>query len=112
MPINARQKGARGERYVANWLRENFNCPTAKRGQQYCGLAGNADVIEGFPDTHIEVKFVQSLNISKAMDQSIRDCHDNIPIVIHKKDRQDLYITLRAGDLEQFCRAVLKVSKE
>jgi hypothetical protein len=111
MPINSRQKGARGERQFAQWLRENFNCPNAKRGQQYCGLAGNADVIEGFPNTHAEVKFVQALNVSKAMTQAIRDCKPGcIPYVAHKKNREEMLITVQAKDLEAFAKAVISVS--
>lgn len=104
--MNSNQKGKRGERFVANWLKENFGC-NAKRSQQYCGANGDADVIGGFPNTHCEVKFVEALNIQKAMQQAVADCGDTIPYVIHKKNRQDLLITVRADDLRAFCQAVM-----
>ena len=50
-----REKGKRGERELAGILRDyGYNC---RRGQQYCGTSGDADVI-GLPDVHIEVKRV------------------------------------------------------
>ena len=49
--MNSRQKGARGERELAGILRDyGFD---SRRGQQYCGLNGDADVI-GLPGIHIE----------------------------------------------------------
>lgn len=42
-----REKGKRGERELAGILRDyGYNC---RRGQQYCGTSGDADVI-GLPD--------------------------------------------------------------
>ena len=103
--MNSRSKGARGERYYANWLKEHFGLD-ARRGQQYCGLAGNADVVGGFPNTHAEVKFVEALSITKAMDQAVRDCGSAIPYVAHKKNRSELLITVRGIDLLEFAKSV------
>lgn len=48
--MNSRSKGARGEREVAGILREyGYPC---RRGQQYSGANGDADVV-GLPRTHI-----------------------------------------------------------
>ena len=105
--MNSRAKGKRGELEYAKWLRDNFDLPDARRGQQYCGLEGNADVVNGFPQTHAEVKFVESLNLHRAMGQAVADCGDAIPYVVHKKNRQDMMITVRAGDLHGFCKAVV-----
>lgn len=102
---NSRQKGKRGEREYAKWLRDNFGLD-ARRGQQYCGLAGNADVVGGFPNTHAECKWVESLNLQRAMAQAVADCGDAIPYVVHKKNRQDMMITVRASDLKEFSLAV------
>ena len=39
--MNSRQKGARGERELANLLKEHgYN---TRRGQQYCGANGDAE---------------------------------------------------------------------
>jgi len=103
---NSRAKGKRGELEYAHWLQDNFGL-NARRGQQYCGLAGNADVVGGFPNTHAECKWVESLNLQRAMMQAVADCGDAIPYVVHKKNRQDMMITVRASDLKDFCTAVV-----
>ena len=51
MGKSQREKGKRGERELAGILRENgYEC---RRGQQYCGAAGDADVV-GLSGIHIE----------------------------------------------------------
>ena len=70
---NSRRKGASGERELAKKLREYGY--EARRGQQYCGSNGDADVV-GIPGIHIECKRVEALNIEKAMQQSISDSKD------------------------------------
>jgi hypothetical protein len=109
--MNSRRKGKRGELCVAHFLKEHFGLQ-ARRGQQYCGANGDADVVGGFPNTHCEVKFVESLNITKAMGQAVADCGDAIPYVFHKKNRGDLLITVRASDLKDFCKSVVNTINE
>ena len=106
--MNSREKGKRGERYYANWLRDNFNL-NARRGVQYAGGQDSPDVVGGFPDTHVEVKFVEALNIQNAMEQAIRDAGTNVPYVAHKRNRKEMLITLRADDLARFCTSVHSV---
>ena len=61
---NSRAKGCRGEREIAKILREYGY--EARRGQQYSGFNGDADVV-GLPGYHIEVKRVENLNLDKAI---------------------------------------------
>ena len=94
--MNSRQKGARGERELAELLRSYGY--EARRGQQYSGANGDADVtgVDGF---HIECKRVEQLNIYKAMEQSERDARDGeIPIVCHRKDRKGWLVTIKFDD--------------
>lgn len=93
---NSRSKGARGERELSNKLKEfGFN---TRRGQQYCGANGDADVV-GIDGIHIECKRVQSLNLSKAMKQAESDARDGeAPMVFHRKDREPWYVTMRFED--------------
>jgi Holliday junction resolvase len=96
--INSRQKGASGERELANILRKEygFEC---RRGQQFCGKNGDADVI-GLPYMHIEVKRVEKLNIDDALAQANRDRRaGKIPAVFHRKNRTKWKVTL---DLQDF----------
>lgn len=96
MSVNSRRKGAKGERELANKLKEcGFN---ARRGQQYSGANGDADVV-GVPGVHIECKRVENLNISKAMQQSERDApKGKTPMVFHRKNREPWYVTMRLED--------------
>lgn len=58
--MNSREKGCKGERELAKILRDYGY--TAKRGQQYSGANGDADVV-GITGVHIECKRVERLNI-------------------------------------------------
>jgi len=82
--VNSRQKGASYERHVAGLFKaEGYD---ARRGQQFCGINGDADVI-GIPGIHIECKAVERLNLYDAMAQAKRDAREGeIPVVIHKKN--------------------------
>lgn len=67
MGKSQREKGKRGERELAGKLRDHgYDC---RRGQQFCGTSGDADVI-GLPGIHIECKRVERLNLQEAMEQS------------------------------------------
>ena len=96
MNLNSRQKGARFERSLANILKEyGYDC---RRGQQYCGANGDADVI-GLKGIHIEAKAVERLNIYEAMEQAKRDARENeLPAVFHKKNRKEILVTMTLKD--------------
>lgn len=90
----SREKGKRGEREFAALCREYGY--DARRGQQYSGTGGD-DVI-GLPAVHIEVKRVERLNLYEAMAQAVRDSHGGMPMVAHRRDREDWLVTMRADD--------------
>ena len=81
---NSRNKGANGERELANKLKEHgFD---ARRGQQYCGANGDADVT-GLPGVHLEVKRTETLRLYDALAQAKRDAKpDEMPVVVHRKN--------------------------
>ena len=94
--INSCAKGARAELALAKVFREHGY--EARRGQQYCGANGAADVV-GLPFIHVECKAVERLNIFDALAQSVRDAKDGeIPIVCHKKNYTDWLVTMRIED--------------
>ena len=96
--VNSRQKGKRVERLWRDQLRE-AGFLKAFRGQQYCGAAGNADVVcPELPWAHFEVKGVQNLNVINAMKQAINDCGEKTPVVAHKKNGEPWLITMLAAD--------------
>lgn len=100
--MNSRQKGAAGERELANVLKE-YGYDT-RRGQQYSGINGDADVV-GIPGLHIECKRVEKLNLDAALEQSKRDAREGeMPVVIHRKNRQEWKVTLSLKDFIELYR--------
>ena len=96
MAINSRQKGKAGELELAHIL-QSYGYDT-RRGQQYCGANGDADVV-GLPGIHVECKRVENLNIDKAMAQAQHDAKDGeTPVVMHRKNRQAWKVTMTLGD--------------
>lgn len=94
--LNSRAKGAKGERELANILKDRGF--TARRGQQYSGANGDADVV-GLPGVHIECKRVERLNLEDAIKQSNVDAREGeIPVVIHRKNRGKWNCTLSLDD--------------
>ena len=101
--INSRDKGAAGERELANLLKE-YGYGT-RRGQQFCGNDGSADVV-GLPQIHIECKRVERLNIYDAIEQAksnaaakylpFDEC--NLPAVFHRKNRHEWLVTMTLED--------------
>lgn len=82
--MNSRDKGCRGERELANKLKEyGFDC---RRGQQFCGANGDADVV-GLDGIHIEVKRTERLSLYDALSQAKSDAREGeMPVVVHRKN--------------------------
>ena len=100
---NSRQKGARAERQLAKELRK-FGYE-ARRGVQYCGANGDADVT-GLEKIHIECKHVERLNIHEAMEQAKRDAREGEkPVVMHKKNRTEWLVTMPLYDWIELYKA-------
>lgn len=98
MAVNGKQKGAKGERELAKKLREH-GYTNARRSQQYCGVNGDADIVEALPNIHIECKRVERLNLYDAMAQSKRDAkEDELPAVFHRKNRSKWLVTMELDD--------------
>ena len=118
MSINSRRKGVVGEVEISHIL-NGYGYET-RRGQQFSGANGDADVV-GLPGIHLEIKRVERLNIDKALEQSIRDTYadeirqgtDLIPVVMHrsnsdrKKDstKGTWKVTLRLDDFMKLYQA-------
>ena len=102
----SREKGKRGERLFAKLLREHGY--DAKRGVQYQGSPDSPDVV-GLPGVHAEVKFVEKLNLHSAMEQSKRDAgEDEMPLVAHKRSREEWLVTMRFTDWIEIFKAYEK----
>jgi len=104
----SRQKGAQGERDVANMLKPIY--PEAARGgllQSQYGKDSNACDVEHTP-WFIEVKRGARPNIQGAMDQANDATDGRPPLVITRKDRGQWLATL---ELDRFIH-IIKILKE
>lgn len=82
----SRNKGKTGERELANILKEHGY--DARRGQQFCGANGDADVV-GLPGVHIEVKRTETLSLYPALEQATQDAREGeIPVVFHRRNHK------------------------
>lgn len=109
--MNSREKGKRGERAAAHQLRKHGY--DARRGQQFSGANGDADVV-GLPGYHIEVKYTSSGHgkLYEWVEQARRDSRDGEkPFVMHKKvSKNDRGLPwLVTMDFEDFIELVEKV---
>lgn len=93
----SRDKGKRGEREVAQILREHGY--DAHRGQQYKGGADSPDVV-GLPGFHIEVKRTEQARVYDFMEQAkAESAVDEIPIVIHRQNNKEWVVFMTLDDL-------------
>lgn len=93
--MNSRRKGKDGELELAKVLRAHGY--EARRGVQYHGGADSPDVV-GIEGLHIECKRVEALNVYAAMEQADRDCGENVPVVMHRKNGKPWLVTMHLGD--------------
>ncbi len=84
MTINRKTKGAVYEREIARKLREyGYN---ARRGQQYSGANGDADVV-GLEGVHLECKRTERTDLYGWLAQAERDAREGeLPVVVHRKN--------------------------
>ena len=93
---NSRDKGKKGELEIAHVLQERGY--DARRGQQYCGASGDADVV-GVPGLHIEVKRTERPQIYKYMDQAMNDAREGeLPVIFHRQSKKKWLAILDMGD--------------
>lgn len=105
MGKTSRDKGKRGERELANALK-NLGYE-ARRGQQYSGTETSADVV-GLPGVHIECKRTEQLRLYDALEQAETDAGDSgdIPAVFHRRNKKPWVVVMRLDDwLELYRKA-------
>nr|DAP18158.1 MAG TPA: HOLLIDAY JUNCTION RESOLVASE HOMOLOGOUS RECOMBINATION [Caudoviricetes sp.] len=100
--INAKQKGARFERELADLFRK-MGYADARRTAQYCGNTGDASDVVGLPGIHVEAKHQETMRLYDWMAQAKRDSDGNseLPAVFHKKNRADILVTMTLEDWMQ-----------
>lgn len=92
-----REKGKRGERELAELIRE-FGLE-ARRGVQFKGGAGSPDVVCEIEGVHIECKRTEALSLYEAMGQAEADAGFKIPVVFHRRSRKPWLAILHATEL-------------
>ncbi len=99
--MNSREKGKRGERQAAKaWAKQMGG--QARRGEQYSGGGDSPDIVHGYPNIHLESKYVEQGNPYTWMQQAVEDAGDKVPVVLHRRNRQDWLVILRLDDVQRF----------
>ena len=96
--INSRDKGAVYERELARLFREHGY--DARRGQQYSGANGDADVV-GLPHIHVEAKRRKngSVTIYDWLTQAVCNAREGeLPAVFHRCNRRSTIVVMRVED--------------
>ena len=99
--MNSRDKGKRFELLISHKL-QDYGFP-ARRTAQYCGNSGDASDVVGLPGIHIECKAQEQMRLYEWMEQAVRDASAAgpvfpLPIVIHKRNKMDILVTMRLDD--------------
>lgn len=96
-----RQKGKRGERMAAKAVSASLGVQ-ARRGVQFKGGADSADIEVQIPGVHWEVKFVEREAVRSWMAQARAECGAGVPVVLHKRSREEWLVTLPLERLYEF----------
>lgn len=97
MGKSSQTKGAGGERELAALLQQR-GYQVERGGSETFGTVPD---IVGLSGIHIEVKRVERLNVSEAMQQAIRDAArfgDGAPTVFHRRNRHPWLVTMLLDD--------------
>ena len=111
--INSKDKGKRIELLVSNWLKDR-GCLSARRSQQYNGIAGTSDVLaDELPNVHIECKGTTSPTIPRCLLtkentkkpgwilQVVRDCpKDRSWVIFFKANNHDLITIIDTNEFK------------
>lgn len=92
----SRNKGCRGERELANLLRDQYGYET-RRGYVF---QHESDLV-GLPGIHVECKRKERLSVYEAMEQAIEEAdkrQDGLPTVFHRRDRHEWLVIMRLTD--------------
>ena len=100
--INSKQKGKSGELEFCHECEKYGFTDVVRTAQTNGKLVNSLADCEGLEDIHIEVKRVESLNIDKAMEQSVRDLETKkekkLPAVFHRKNHKKWKCTMYLED--------------
>ena len=81
---NSKRKGTVAERELAN-IFTAAGVPS-RRSVQYCGRAGDADIVCDHLDLHIEVKRTERFSLTEAIAQASTDSNGKPWIIVHRSN--------------------------
>ena len=81
---NSKRKGTVAERELAN-IFTAAGVPS-RRSVQYCGRAGDADIVCDHLDLHIEVKRTERFSLTDAIAQASTDSNGKPWIIVHRSN--------------------------
>lgn len=92
--MNSRNKGKEGERELAKYLQTHGY--DTRRGQQYAGINGDADVV-GLDGIHIECKRCEQVRDEAFLKQAERDARKGeLPTVWYRRNREKWKVLMRS----------------
>ena len=94
--MNSKRKGTAGENELAEFLR-GYGIRAYRTNQIFTSGKNNPDVCAEIAGRkiHVEVKRVEKLNISEAMNQAMKDASpDSLPVVAHRRNREKWLLTI------------------
>ena len=94
----SRNKGKTGERELAHELTQVLGV-SARRGVQFQGGTDSPDVVADLPGIHIECKRTERFRLYEALEQAVEDAGNNVPVVLHRQNRQPWVAVIRLDDL-------------
>jgi hypothetical protein len=110
---NSRNKGKVGEREAAKELGLILGLALS-RGAQHKGGPTSPDITlaDGYhiPGLHFEVKRCENTSIKSWFKQAAKEAPDgSVPVIWHKKNRQDSVVMMRTHDVARFAHNVFKL---
>ena len=107
----SRNKGKTGERELCRKLERILPDTNWRRSQQFCGAAGDADVI-GVDGLHVECKRVEgyTTTVYKWLEQAVEDAKvSDVPLVCHRQNGQDWIGLIYLDDLPKLYKVLKRV---
>lgn len=107
--VNSRAKGARGERFARDKVREFWGAKRCVRTAQVSGKL-SSDLSYALPGWHVENKFLRRIGICRAMDQAIADAAQRreLPVVLFRENNGPLYVMFDIENTEAFVGALVQ----
>ena len=112
--VNSKKKGDGGELELSKVIAKVF--PGARRSKQYCGDAGDSDIIaESIPEFAIESKRTQNRDFNAWLAKQATQAPGKAPVICHRRNYERWTATMYLEDwldLVKKAQAAGRISKE